>query len=133
MALMDRRLWDPSRIYMSMNVNMLASGSVVTIEQMKNLIMKTIMMLIVTIARRMGAKEATTWIATIVEKVVLVVLWSMTTLMLPPLTMVMADLVMLARNSCITERIQPTKVPTKKLNFKTIYNRLMGTSTLRPW
>jgi hypothetical protein len=60
MALMDRRLWDPSRIYMSMNVNMLASGSVVTIEQMKNLIMKTIMMLIVTIARRMGAKEATT-------------------------------------------------------------------------
>ena len=81
MALMDRQLWDPSRIYISMNVNILAPRSVVTIEQMKNLIMKTIMMLIVTIARRMGAKEAT-----IVEMVVLVVLWSMTTLMLPSIT-----------------------------------------------
>jgi hypothetical protein len=58
---------------------------------MKNLMMKTLMMLMMTMDMRMG----TTMIITTIEKVVLVALWLVATMMLPPLVMGMAGLIML--------------------------------------
>jgi uncharacterized membrane protein len=88
---------------------------VVMIEQMRNQMMITIMMLLMTIMRRMGTREVATETTTTVEKVVLVALWSVVTMMLPPLAMGMAYLVMLPK------RNQLRKFPTKEYNFKTIY------------
>jgi hypothetical protein len=51
------------------------------------------MMLLMTMVRKMGTIEVTTVIATVMEKVVLVAVWSVPTMMLPPLAMVMVDLV----------------------------------------
>jgi hypothetical protein len=95
---------------MSMKVNMLVLESIVTIEQMKNHMLKSIMMLIMTMTRRMGMREVATVIATTAKKVVLVVLWLMAALMLLPLAMEMADLVMLLKNACITKKNQSKKV-----------------------
>jgi hypothetical protein len=81
---------------------------------MKNLMMKSIIMLIMTMARRMGTKEATVVIAMSVEKVVLVDLWLVAVVMLPLLVMGMADLIMFSMNKCITKRNQSRKVPTNK-------------------
>ena len=59
---------------------------------MKNLKMKTLMMLIMTMDMRMR----TTVIITTMEKVVLVALWLVATMMLPPLVMGIASLIMLS-------------------------------------
>jgi hypothetical protein len=72
-------------------------------------------------SKKMEMKEATTVIATIIEKVVLVALWSKIIVMLLTLAMVMADLVMLAMNPCITTWNQTKKVVTKKWSFKIVY------------
>jgi hypothetical protein len=53
-------------------------------------------MLIMTMVRRMDKREAATMTATTVEKVVLVILWSVVAMMLPPLAMVIMELIMLA-------------------------------------
>jgi hypothetical protein len=70
--------------------------------------MKTIMILKMTRARRMGTREAAIVIATTMEKVMLVALWSVATMMLLPLAMGMADLLTLPK------RNQLRKVPTKE-------------------
>jgi hypothetical protein len=104
----------------------------VKIIMMKTMMIKTIMTLIMTIVRRMEIREATTLIEMIVEKVVLVALCLVVAMIQPLLVMVMADLVMLARNTCITKRNQRRKVPIKKWRFKTIHSLLMGMSTSMP-
>lgn len=69
-------------------------------------------------------------IATIVEKVVLVALWSKIIVMLLTLAMVMGDLIMLAMNPCITTWNQTKKVVTKTWSFKIVFFQLMGMPTL---
>jgi membrane protease subunit (stomatin/prohibitin family) len=56
--LTNTRLWDPLGPCMSMKMHMLALESMVTIEQMKNQMMMAIMMLLMTMARRMGTSVA---------------------------------------------------------------------------
>jgi hypothetical protein len=101
-------LWDPLGTCMSMKMYLLALESMVTIKQMRNQMMMAIMILLKTMARKMGTSEAATVIATIVEKVVLVALWLVATMMLPTLAMGMVDLVTLPK------RNQLRKVPTKE-------------------
>ena len=53
----DMQMLDPSKMGMQMKVNMLTTMSIVMIEKMENLMMKSIMMSITTISRTMGMKE----------------------------------------------------------------------------
>jgi hypothetical protein len=104
---MVMQMWAPSKTCMSLKANKLALESMVTIEKMKYLMMKNIMMLIMPLEKSIGMTVATTMITTIMEKVVLVALWLV-------VAVVMANLVMLATNACITTWNQTKKVPTKK-------------------
>jgi hypothetical protein len=84
------------------------------IEHMKSLMMKNIMILTMTIIKKMEMKEAITMIASTVEKVVLMALWLVIIVVQSPLAMEMVDLVMFAMIMCITMQNQTGKVPTKK-------------------
>ena len=68
-----------------------------------------------TIMERMGTREVAMESTITVEKVVLVALWLVVIMMLPPLAMEMMYLVMLLKKN------QLRKFPTKEYNFKTIH------------